>query len=320
MLSLSIPQVSIRPSILVSYMCYQGERFRNQSSFNVLNTASKGAGLLSNKAGKNLRNAIETLCYTALLKWVYRKSDGTSYPFFVNFITLTLSRQQNVSDSEVVRICLSPFLENLVKMNPGFLYVWKAEVQDNGNIHFHITTNTFIHHSFLRKSWNYYQRKLDKGPDTTFDNPNSTDVHAVRNVGSLANYMASYLLKKDLYKRVLKRYHQLYDKYHKSTTATYCVIPRRYFQHLKRKVTCRLWSCSKILLLKPPTFYGYDENINDELRLLFVESNCAVVKDYISYVLLDKDVIKELPAIYAFYKEYYSKVIHAHSLVSHFID
>jgi hypothetical protein len=33
-------------------------------------------------------------------------------------------------------------------------YVWKAESQDNGNIHFHIVTNIFIDHKIIREAWN----------------------------------------------------------------------------------------------------------------------------------------------------------------------
>ena len=33
-------------------------------------------------------------------------------------------------------------------------YVWKAELQKNQNIHFHLTTNIFIHHATIRTLWN----------------------------------------------------------------------------------------------------------------------------------------------------------------------
>ena len=110
-------------------------------------------------------------------------------------------------------------------------YVWRAEKQINGNIHFHILTNVFIPHSTLRKKWNriqdklgyvtayskemqscrsfgdYYNKYINQGSytqlmrryllgkATNWHNPNSTDIHSVKKVRNLPAYLSKYLCK-----------------------------------------------------------------------------------------------------------------------------
>lgn len=76
-------------------------------------------------------------------------------------------------------------------------YIWRAEAQENGNIHFHITTDVYIPQMGLRKDWNSCCDIL--GYTTRFEikhghrEPNSTDVHSVKHVRSLVSYLAKYL-------------------------------------------------------------------------------------------------------------------------------
>lgn len=111
-------------------------------------------------------------------------------------------------------------------------YVWKAELQKNGNIHFHLTTDIFIHYMLIRREWNnaisklgYIERYAQTHSQLTFDeynyyrsqqgssdieknkkaysyglrtnwrSPNTTDVKSVKNVKSLSAYLAKYLTK-----------------------------------------------------------------------------------------------------------------------------
>ncbi len=78
-------------------------------------------------------------------------------------------------------------------------YVWKIERGSLGKIHIHLTSDTFIHYRKLRDSWN--RILLSNGlSDKYFEqhghyDPNSTDVHAVRNIKNLAGYLAEYMAK-----------------------------------------------------------------------------------------------------------------------------
>ena len=108
-------------------------------------------GYLSAKAVKRLRTAINWLCVSS--DWQKIKSHfgkGIFY-FKINFITLTLPFSQlEISDQEIKRELLNPFLQLLRNRYNFDSYVWKAEAQKNGNIHFHITSNTYIPHEELR--------------------------------------------------------------------------------------------------------------------------------------------------------------------------
>jgi len=140
---------------------------------------------------------------------------------------------------------LEPFLRKLRVKCPGLLYVWKAEVQDNGNIHFHINTNVFVHYNTIRKYWNKIQVKA--GYIGREENPNSTDVTAITNKKGMARYMSKYIAKKDVYSKVLQRYFRLYKKYLKREDYTVFHLPKNYFKRLKRPLKCKLWDCSNAL-------------------------------------------------------------------------
>lgn len=39
-------------------------------------------------------------------------------------------------------------------------YVWRMEFQANGNVHYHIATDTYIDYFFIQKQWNAILEKL----------------------------------------------------------------------------------------------------------------------------------------------------------------
>ena len=78
-------------------------------------------------------------------------------------------------------------------------YVWKCELQKNGSIHYHLTTDLFIIHTDLRNEWNNITRRhglLDEFKNQYgHDNPNSTDIHAVSNIKDIEAYLVKYISK-----------------------------------------------------------------------------------------------------------------------------
>lgn len=113
-----------------------------------------GDGYLSVMSGKKLKKAINFLLYVSKFKLLSPAEKQLSFMFTVNFITLTLPAAQQHSDQFIKQNCLEQFIAYM-KMHHGlYAYVWKAETQDNGNIHFHIVTNVFIDHTIIRQVWN----------------------------------------------------------------------------------------------------------------------------------------------------------------------
>jgi hypothetical protein len=77
-------------------------------------------------------------------------------------------------------------------------YVWRAEPQANGNIHFHILSDVFIPHDELRIVWNRIQVKNGYiVPSAKKQNPNSTDIHSLKTIGNVAAYVSKYCTKND---------------------------------------------------------------------------------------------------------------------------
>lgn len=187
---------------------------------------------LSPKARRRLQNSINWLTACSAKRKVSINSGKSSFFFRVGFVTLTLPCKQLHSHAEIKSKCLNRFLTDLRRFHGVQNYVWKAELQKNGNVHFHLTFDKFIHYLQLRKLWNnaisklgYVQRyaftfqnmteaeyikfrrqsspasqeRLRKayayGVSTNWQSPNTTDVKNVKNVKDLAAYLSKYMAK-----------------------------------------------------------------------------------------------------------------------------
>lgn len=157
-------------------------------------------GHISKKAARNIEKALSWLLFIAKPKRVWSEDSQSFFTFKINFITLTLPSKQQHTDQEVKRVCLNNFLMVLKKKFGLKNYLWRAEAQANGNIHFHLTTDVFIHYNEIRRLWNQSVELL--GYVSEFHgsnghrNPNSTDVHSVKHVKRLASYLSKYMSKR----------------------------------------------------------------------------------------------------------------------------
>lgn len=158
-------------------------------------------GILSKKAIGNLRNAINWLIHSSTEQQVYSRKQKALFKFKINFITLTIPKQETEQvTNEQFKKCFNTWLTYARKYFYLSNYVWKIEAHKDGRLHIHLTANTFIHHKDLRDSWNRVLQKsgLLENHFSKFGNynPNSTDVHSVRNVKNLAGYLCAYMIKK----------------------------------------------------------------------------------------------------------------------------
>lgn len=116
-------------------------------------------------------------------------------------ITLTLSRPQFESDEDVKRNLLNKFLTYLRRSHPHTLYLWKAEKQKNGNLHFHIIADNYISKEWVRLSWNSLQEKyFDYFFEDKSDRDSlwpSTQVEAIRDISKGASYLIDYITKEE---------------------------------------------------------------------------------------------------------------------------
>jgi hypothetical protein len=149
----------------------------------------------------------------------------------------------NYSDHFVKKELLNHFCIVLRQKYKVSNYVWKAETQANGNIHIHITLNKYIFHEDLRAIWNRILSKTDliqkyhdkfcqmdmndyyiyrnkfkpvswkkcvvafeRGKREDWSNPNSIDVHSVRDVRNVESYLTKYMTKVDTSRRFVVGY------------------------------------------------------------------------------------------------------------------
>lgn len=115
------------------------------------------------------------------------------------FATLTLPASQMHDDKVIKREIFNKTLINLGRRFDAKNYLWKAEVQKNSNIHFHVLLDRYIPHQELRAVWNKALQSLeyiDRFKQLHgHDNPNSTDIHSLQKTKNIRAYIAKYVSK-----------------------------------------------------------------------------------------------------------------------------
>lgn len=232
-----MPFLQVRPNYSLVYYKQVNPSYRPKSPLlNRFKTGSNNqryTGQLNAKSISKMRKAIELLVAISKEQVTEDLREMRTTGHRITFVTLTLaSGQENISDKTLKRELLNHFLISAKRKWGLNHYVWKAERQQNGNLHFHITTDIYIPYRELRTEWNRIQEKLgfvssysnkhqamsyeefkksvqakNKVSDRTvrrrwkngnsvgWVNPNSTDIHAVNSIHNLASYMCKYMLK-----------------------------------------------------------------------------------------------------------------------------
>ncbi len=245
----STSYLSIRPYGLLAYTHYEftGSRVKPHDTPRVKPQGYTGA--LSQFAKKKLKKAIGLLVAIALPKEATNFKTGKKFKFKINFITLTLpSAQGEITDKEI-KHCLDNWIKRAKRKHGLKSYVWRAERQKNGNIHFHIITDTYIHYESVRNDWNdvlsplgfikaYQERNGNKIP-------NSTDVHSVNEVKDLTAYFLKYMSKQEGVKGTLKKIkslHRLPPSYCKAIFKVPFTEKHNTVQF--HKIQGKVWDCS----------------------------------------------------------------------------
>lgn len=192
-----IPYLSIRPGQVTHYSKYEYTNKRSSRRTNPYGsnkTKEQKEQESRYRVVKRIKQCVTSLYESSKEKTVFSLKYQSSFKFKVNFITLTLPEQQKESDKDLHNNVFKMFIRAWKAKEPNLLYVYRAETQANGNLHYHLLTNSFLHHRDLRNIWNKY---LYKAGYTKHDNPNSTDVHSLKNAKDPAAYISKYMTKKD---------------------------------------------------------------------------------------------------------------------------
>lgn len=228
----SYPVMQVRPYGLLVYEQKEFDTIRAFNRSRVSNSIVQYTGVLTPFAKKNLKRAVSLLVASAKEKEATNFKTGKQFSFKLNFITFTLPAIQEQKNDEQIKICLDNWIKRAKRKYKLNNYVWRAERQANGNIHFHMVSDTWIHYENIRSDWNevlqptglvnkytekhqqlsltqYLQlyppnTKISKaarivaykrGCATQWKNPNTTDVHAIHKIKNLTSYFIKYMSK-----------------------------------------------------------------------------------------------------------------------------
>lgn len=143
---------------------------------------------ISKGAARKIKAALNMLVYIADDKPLYPNDKDCKLFFKVNTITLTLPAKQIHTDEQIKSLILDPFIKSCKYHFSMSNYFWKAEVQENGNIHFHLETDCYMDKDKLRHLWNhqlnrygiidaYRQNQIEKHKDGFYYNKNQYFLH-----------------------------------------------------------------------------------------------------------------------------------------------
>jgi hypothetical protein len=266
--------------------------------------------IISKNAKKKITRSLDYLIYFAQPKQLPKTLHGKGLFFQLNFITLTLASSQCHSDLELKKQIFEPFLNSLRQKWKVKYYVWRTEKQANGNMHWHICTDKFIHWAELRAVWNNHQNKLGyvdryrenmrewhangfnfrpelsknwpltkqlkaykEGILHDWNQPNSTDIHSLKLVTNVRAYFVKYMTKNE--------------------------------QNLE--ILGRLWGCSENLSHIEGARDVLAGHIEDELCQLMKNQECQVYKtDFFTCVFFDHLILNSgsYPYLYKLFEDY----------------
>ena len=274
--------LSILPHQTTAYIpsSGRGRSVRHTMAFAANFEKEREGNLMSIGSARKLKRAINWIAYLSREKSVYVKEIEKRVKFRMSFITLTLPASQIHTDEEIKKSCLIPFLQWLRDKYSVKKYVWKAETQKNGNIHFHITLDKFIHYQTLRTQWNrnveslgYLTRYREQSGKYM---PPSTEIKAVRKVKNIAAYLTAYM-----------------------ASSQGCTSQKAVKEKERRKIDGRLWGISNYLVgLKGLRLS--EESGDFDLIMRFIHQNAKSVfhKDYIHCYRYTADLFEELVRVY----------------------
>lgn len=191
------PQVQVRADALILFETSDPPPRRGDMSN--FQGAKAYAGTVTPHTAKRIRSALDVLLQKSPERRILNPITNTEHDFRISFATLTISSGQLLSASEAYEKLLSKYLRYLKEKAGMKRYIWKAELQQRKQVHYHIVTDTFIDYRTCRWKWNALQKQAGLLKEYALKhknyNPNSTDIHSVRGIGDLGRYIGKYLCK-----------------------------------------------------------------------------------------------------------------------------
>ena len=269
-----IPLIKIHPSYAVCYSEYCGERTRSRSdNCNENLIRNKHTGEMSKKAVKRLYVALDWMLLCARKKSADHVIRSGSFNFKLSMLTLTLPAAQMHTDLYIKKMMLNEFLTIARKKYNLQNYIWKAEKQGNGNIHFHLILDKYIFYKDINRIWNnilgthgyinkYKENQENKhalgfafdkstnkrwnktaqlkayknGVRTHWQQPTATtDIHSLKKITNAKAYLGKYVTKNPDVNTEVSKYTEMYKRVHKVES-----VPFAEYQEIKTEVKRKL--------------------------------------------------------------------------------
>ena len=181
-------------------------------------------------------------------------------------ITLTLPTDKTLSSKETNKRLLKRFLQfienySIKQHRKKLTYLWKLELQERGQLHYHIILNRFIPYELINKFWSYLLEDTGLSREY-FLKYNSRNVKQAARVESVkkntSGEMRSYMLKRYLKKRADQSLQnemkeRKTENKNGKITGEQLTIHLSHLQNMISQIDGSVWGCSDCLKEKYPT-------------------------------------------------------------------
>jgi len=195
--------MTIGSDSIITYMLNTKENSQQgKSKISQLNLKKKyTSGCLTVGSSKKIKKILTNWLLAIYCSQKIDKSKRKTKRRYLIMITLTLAAKQIESDNQIKRKYLNNFLIQLKKEHSGILYLWVAEKQKNGNIHFHIMADRWVSKIWISRVWlnvlatgNYINEFELKFNHRT---PPSGHVRGQKNMTNPSKYLTKYVTKSE---------------------------------------------------------------------------------------------------------------------------
>jgi hypothetical protein len=161
-------KVLLKPHQVVTVTTFHRNFTQSDNSRENLEKGKKGQynGYMSDNTSRYVKRVVENWL-TGVELCNDESKDYRERPY-ITFLTLTLPSKQVHHDKVIKEKCLDPmvkWLKDSIAKTGRFggnidAYLWRAESQKNGNLHFHIICDKWIDHERIQRQWNQICERL----------------------------------------------------------------------------------------------------------------------------------------------------------------
>jgi hypothetical protein len=190
------PYIQVRNSSILYYAIPTETYPWKRSEFN----KPAYSGTTTEGAVRRIRRAVDMLCQLSPERSIYNPISKKKIKHSLSFVTLTIpGKERRVEAKEGNSKLMAPWLLKMKRKQGLKTYIWKAEFQKNGQLHYHITTPSWLHYQQVKDHWNNILSEngllIEWKKEHPASMPNSTDVHKVYKIKDIHRYLSKELCK-----------------------------------------------------------------------------------------------------------------------------